>query len=155
MHTCLIDSVLNDALHIVTRCSRSTPMDNIPVLSYIQLAELHCQGVILSLANHSSLDPGHILQGQLTEPQTASKEELKSKHSFAPAAQKLLHNSSELGSCTAQWTNLTWDTEYCKSMLALGVYIPGVSTRPIEMSLTRTAWVKLSRCILALDISIY
>ena len=30
-------------------------------------------------------------------------------------------------------------------MSAIGVYIPRVSTRPIGMSLTRTAWVKLNR----------
>ena len=30
-------------------------------------------------------------------------------------------------------------------MSALGVYIPKVSTRPIGMSLTKTAWVKLNR----------
>ena len=30
-------------------------------------------------------------------------------------------------------------------MSTLGVYIPSVSTRPIGMSLTRTAWVKLNR----------
>ena len=40
------------------------PMSNsnrhLPVLSGIQPAELHCQGVTLSLANRSSLDPGPI-----------------------------------------------------------------------------------------------
>ena len=56
-----------------------------------------------------------------------------------------MHNLSELGIRTVQWTNLTWDTEYSKSMPALGVYIPRVSTRPIGMSWTRTAWVKLNR----------
>ena len=30
-------------------------------------------------------------------------------------------------------------------MSALGVYIPRVSTRPIVMSLTRTAWIKFNR----------
>ena len=45
----------------------------------------------------------------------------------------------------AQWTNLTWDTEYSKSMSALGVYISRVSTRPIGISLTRTARVKFNR----------
>ena len=68
-----------------------------------------------------------------------------SRHPFAPAARKLFHSLSELRIRTAQWTNLTWDTEYSKSMSALGVYIPWVSTRPIGMSLTRTAWVKLNR----------
>ena len=64
-HTRLIDSVLNDALHIVTGCLRSTPTDNLPVLSGIQSAELRRQGATLSLANRSSLDPGHILMERL------------------------------------------------------------------------------------------
>ena len=35
-HTCLIDSVLNDALHIVTGCLRPTSVDNLPAPSGIQ-----------------------------------------------------------------------------------------------------------------------
>ena len=82
--------------------------------------------------------------GQLTEPRDASKERPKSGCPFVPATRKLLRNPSELGIRAAQWTNLTWDTEYSKSMSALGVYISRVSTRPIGMSLTRTAQVKLN-----------
>ena len=78
-HTCLIDSVLYDALRIVTGCLRPTLTDNLPVLSG-QPAELRRQGATLSLANRSSLD--HTLHGQLTEPQAASKEKLKSRHLF-------------------------------------------------------------------------
>ena len=107
-HSRLIDSVLNDALHIVTGYLRPTPTDYLPILSGIQPAELRRQGATLSLANCSSLDPGHILHGQLTEPQAASKKRLKSIHLFAPAVRKILHNLSELGICTTQWTNLTW-----------------------------------------------
>ena len=141
-HTRLIDSVLNDALCIVTGCLLPTLTNNLPVLSGIQPAELRHQGAPLSLANRSSLNPGYILHGQLA---AASKERLKSRCPFVPAARKLLHNLSELGIRAAQWTNLTRDTEYSKSMSALGVYILRVSTRPIEMSLTRTAWVKFNR----------
>ena len=72
-HTRLIDSVLNDALRIVTGCLRSTPTDNLPVLSGIQPAELRRQEMTLSLANRSFLDPGHNLPGQVTEPRAASK----------------------------------------------------------------------------------
>ena len=68
VHTCLIDSILNDTLRIVTGCLRPTPIDNLPVLSDIQLAELHHQGATLSLTNCSSLNPGHLLHQQLTEP---------------------------------------------------------------------------------------
>ena len=118
-------------------------MVNLLVLSGIQPAELCHQSEALSLANHRSLDPGYILHGQLTEPQAASKERLKSRHPLVLAEWKLLHKP-ELGIHTVQWMNLTWDTEYSKSMSALGVYIPRVSTRPIGMSLTKTAWVKLN-----------
>ena len=101
----------------------------------------------LSLASCSFFDLGHILHDQLTEPQAASKERLKSRRPFVSAARKLLHNLFELGIRAVQWTNLTWDTEHSKSMSALGVYIPGVSTRLTEMSLTRTVWVKLIRLL--------
>ena len=97
VHTRLIDSVFNDALCIVTGCLRPTQTDNLPVLSGIQPAELYRQGARLFLAKPSSLDPGHILHGQLTKPQAASKERLKSRHPFVPFARKLLHNLSELG----------------------------------------------------------
>ena len=46
-HTRLIDSVLNDALRIVSRCLRLTPMDHLPILSGIQPAELHRMGATL------------------------------------------------------------------------------------------------------------
>ena len=144
-HTRLIDSVLNDVLLIVTGCLRPTPNGNLPFFSGIPPAELRRQGATLSLTNRSSLDPGHILHEQLTEPQAASKKRLKFRHPFVPAAQKLLHNLSELGIRAAQWTNLTLDTKYSESMSALGVYFPRVSTRPIGRNLTRTAWVKLHR----------
>ena len=94
-HTGLIDSVLNDALRIVTGCLRPTPTDNLPVLSGIQPAELLRQEASLYLAKRSSLDSGHILHSQLAESQAASKERLKSRNPFVPAALKLLHNLSE------------------------------------------------------------
>ena len=49
-HSRLIDSVLNDALRIVTGCLRPTPTDHLPILSGIQPAELRRMGATLSLA---------------------------------------------------------------------------------------------------------
>ena len=60
-HTCLINNVLNDALHIVTGCLCPTPTNHLPVLSGIQPAELCRMGATLSLAHCGSLDPDHIL----------------------------------------------------------------------------------------------
>ena len=60
-HTRLIDSVLNDALRIVTECLRPTPTDHLPVFSGIQSVELRRLGATLSMAYRESLDPDHIL----------------------------------------------------------------------------------------------
>ena len=60
-HTRLIDSVLNDALRIVTGCLRPTSTDYLPVLSGIQPVELRRLGATLSLAHRGSLEPDHIL----------------------------------------------------------------------------------------------
>ena len=65
-HTRLIDSVLNDALRIVTGCLRPIPTNHLPVLSGIQPAELCQTGATLSLAHCGSLDPDHILHGLLS-----------------------------------------------------------------------------------------
>ena len=62
-HTRLIDSVLNNALRIVTGFLRPTPTNYLTVLSGIQPAELSRMGATLSLAHFGSLDPDHILYG--------------------------------------------------------------------------------------------
>ena len=61
-HTRLIDSILNDALRIVTGCLRLTPTDHLSILSGIQPAELCQMGATFSLACRGSLDPNHIFK---------------------------------------------------------------------------------------------
>ena len=73
-HTRLIDSVLNDALRIVTGCLRPTPTDYLPILAGIQPAELRRRGATLSLANRATLNPDHILHEQLVGKQNAHQE---------------------------------------------------------------------------------
>ena len=65
-HTRLIDSVLNDALRIVTGCLCPTPTDHLPMLSGIKPAELRRMGATLSLTHRGSLDHDHILYGLLS-----------------------------------------------------------------------------------------
>ena len=63
-HTHLIDSILNDALCIVTGCLSPTPTENVTVLPGIQPSELRRLGVTLSLANRAIHDLDHVLHGQ-------------------------------------------------------------------------------------------
>ena len=73
-HTRLIDSNLNDALRIVTRCLRPTPTEDLPVLAGIQPAELCRLGATLFLANRAIHDPDHVLYRQLLGQQDAHLE---------------------------------------------------------------------------------
>ena len=96
-HTCLIDSVLNDALRIVTGCMRPTPTDHLPVLSGIQPAELRQMGATLSLAYCESLDPDHILYGLLSGSSDTRQVKLRSRCLFVPAVRNLLDNLARHG----------------------------------------------------------
>ena len=104
-HTRLIDSVLNDALRIVTGCLRPTPTDHLPVLSGIQPAELRRMGATLSLAYRGSLDHDHILYGLLSGSSDTGQVRLRSRRPFVPGARNLLYNLARLGIRASEWTN--------------------------------------------------
>ena len=84
--TRLIDSILNDALHIVTGCCRHTPTEDLPVLAGIQPAELRRLGATLFLANRAIHDPDNVLYRQLVGQQDAHLGRLRSRRPFVPAA---------------------------------------------------------------------
>ena len=144
-HTRLIDSVLNDALRIVTGCLRPPPTDYLPILAGIQPAELRRRGATLYLANRATLNPDHTLHEQLVGKQNVHQGRLKSRRPFVPAAQKLLDSLTESDIRAAQWMDYVWNMEYLKSASKLHAFIPRASPKPLGMGLPRTFWVKLNR----------
>ena len=145
MHTHLIDSILNDALRIVTGCLRSTPTEDLPVLAGIQPAELRRLGATLSLTNCAIHDPDHVLHGQLVGLQDAHLGGLRSRCPFVPAAWRLLSNLSKLDIRVKQSTKHKWNADYLESTSRVRDFLPRVSSRPLGMSLLRTSSVKLKR----------
>ena len=146
-HIRLIDSVLNDALRIVTGCLRPTPTDHLPVLSGIQPAELRRMGATLSLAYRGSLDPDHILHGLLNGSSDTRQVRLRSRRPFVAAARNLLNNLARLGIRASEWTNHKWNAEYCENGSRLRAFVPGNDARPVGMGLPRAAWVELNRLL--------
>ena len=110
-HTCLIDSVLKDALCIVTGCLRPTPTDHLLVLSGIHPAELCRMGATLSSAYCGSLDPNHILYGLLSGSSDTCQ--------VMPIC----------ASCASEWTNHKWKTEYCENASRLHAFVPWTGAR--------------------------
>ena len=143
-HTRLIDSVLNDALRIVTGCLHPTPTNHLPVLSGIQPAELHRMGATLSLAYCGFLDPNHTLYGLLSGSSDTRQARLRSRRPFVAGTQNLLNNLAKRGICTSEWTNHKWKMEYCENASRLHAFVPKTSARPVGMGLPQAAWVKLN-----------
>ena len=144
-HTCLIDSVLNDALRIVIGCLHPTPTDHLLALSGIQPAELRRLGATLSLAYRGSLDPDHILYGLLSGSLDTRQVRPRSRRPFVPAARNLWDNLARLGIRASEWKNHKWKTEYCEGASRLPAFVPRTGARPVGMGLPRAAWVKLNR----------
>ena len=92
-HIRLIDSVLNDALRMVTGCLRPIPTDNLPILAGIQQPGLHRQVTIFLLVNRNILDYEHLLHDLLVRPFDGRQDKLKSRSPFVPAARKLSDNA--------------------------------------------------------------
>ena len=144
-HTRLIDSVLSDALRIMTGCLPPTPTDHLHVLSGIQSAELRLLGATLSLAKRGSLDPDRILYGLLSGFSDTGQVRLRSRRPFVPGARNLLDNLDRLGIRAFEWTNHKWNAEYCENASRLRAFVPETSARPVGMGLPRAAWVRLNR----------
>ena len=102
VHTRFIDSVLTDALRMVTGCLRPTPTDHLFILSGIQPVELCKMGATLSLAHRGSLDPDHILYVLLSGSSDTCQMRLRYRRPFVPAARNLLNNLARLGICTSE-----------------------------------------------------
>ena len=143
--TRLIDSILDDALRIVTGCLRPTPTKDLPVLAGIQPAELRRLGATLFLANRAIHDPDYVLHRQLVGQQDAHLGRLRSRRLFVPAAWKLLGSLSILDIRVKQWTKHKWNADYLESTSRVRAFIPRVSSRQLGMSLPRTSWVRLPR----------
>ena len=144
-HTRLIDSVLNDALRMVTGCLRPTPTDHLPALSGIQPAELCQMGATLFLAHRGSLDPDHIFHGLLSGSSNTRQARLRARRPFVPAARNRLNNLARLGIHASEWKNYKWKMEYCENASRLRAFVPEIGARPVVMGLFRVAWVKLNR----------
>ena len=144
-HTRLIDSVLNDALLMVTGCLRPNPTDHLPVLSGIQPAELRQMAAALSLVYRGSLDPDHILYGLLSGSSDTGQVRLRSRRPFVPGARNHLDNLARLGIRAPEWTNHKWNAKYCENVSRLRAFVPETGDRPVGMGLPRVAWIKLNR----------
>ena len=81
-----------------------TLTEDLPVLAFIQLAELRRLGATLSLANRAIHDPDHVVHGQLVGQQDAHQGRLRSRRPFVPVAWKLLGSLYKLDIRVKQWT---------------------------------------------------
>ena len=88
--------------------------------------------------------PNILLHQLMIKCTTAHEERLQSRHSFDPAARKMINELSKLSTRAAQWTDFKWDTKYSKGQSKLCLFSPRPSARPLGMDLARPVWIRLN-----------
>ena len=87
------------------------------------------------------------LEGTLSQDMSTLSAYLQTwrlKLSHTKTVTNLLKNLASIGIRASEWTNHKWNTEYCENASRLRAFVPETSTRPVEMGLPRTTWVKLN-----------
>ena len=143
-HTRLIDSVLNDALRIVTGCLRPTPMDHLSILSGSSQLSF-ANGGDTFLGSPWISGPRSYLVWFFSGSSDTRQVRLRSKRPFLPVARNFLDNLARLGIRASKWTNHKCKAEYCKNASRLRAFVPRTGARPVWMGLLQAAWVKLNR----------
>ena len=114
-------------------------------LRHPQPAEFRRMRATLSLVHHGFLDPDHILHGLLSGSSVYSPSETKIQTPVCASFAKSFGQPCQLGIRASEWTNYKWKREYCENASRLRASVPRTGVRPVGMSLTREAWVKLNR----------
>jgi len=97
-HTCLTDSVINDALQTVAGYFRPELADNLLILAGTQPAEFRRNGATLSPARRA-MEPGHLFQSAIACPSSGNARHLKSRHQFISPAQQLTSSFDKNDKC--------------------------------------------------------
>ena len=78
-------------------------------------------------------------------PKSGNAWRLKSRHSFVPAAQQFTSSSDNNIRSAALWEDHRWNAKWLDNTTRLCTFIPDTGTHSPEMTLPRTAWVRLNR----------
>ena len=89
---------------------------------------------MLSLARRAQ-GPEHIFNEKLLSTSYKEHRQLKSRHSFVPAALELVKDFSKSDTSVACWLDTKWNTEWQSITFRLRNFIPDVNPKPLEMYL--------------------
>jgi len=94
-----------------------------------QPAELCRNGATLSLARRA-MEPGHLLHSALTCQSSAKTRHVKSRHPFAPAAQKLISSFDNNNNLYAvHWADHQWNVGWVDNPTRLHIFIRDIGTQ--------------------------
>ena len=129
--TYLINSFLIDTMCIVTECLCPIPMDYLPILAGIQLAELHRQGATFSLAYQfdGSYKLTQSVNGKAHDCPQRETKILTPLCACSTQVDQWIIKTEHL-SCTMDWL---WDMKYSEDQSKLCLFVPRSSARPLGM----------------------
>ena len=136
-HVYKVNTVLNDAMRLVSGTLTATPISNLPILSGIPPANLRRNAQTAKLAHKRNGDDSLI-----PAPVALEDQRLARRHFATQTAELLLDRPP---SSLSTWTAELWAEQWMSSNTRLQDFIPVPSTTPSGCHLTRKAWVNLNR----------
>ena len=132
--------------------SASYANGHLPILSGIQIAELRRLGATLFLGKRGTLDPDHILHGQLAGLLDVAQERVKSRRPFVPAARKLFTTYLNLASPRLGGRIIDGALSILNAYLHSMVLFPGPIVGPLEWACPENLGLSSIACGLELSV---
>ena len=144
-HTRKLDSALNEGMRLISGAIRSTPVEQLPVLSGIIPPDIRRQTQKYKLFATARNSETHMLHRKVIA------ESLDTNHSRLTTRKPLLRQARGIGqngeatTTPNTWAINKWQDRWNNSNCQLHHYMPRVSTKPAGKNLHRAHWVKLNR----------
>ena len=137
-HTKKIDIALHDSMRLISGCIRSTPIDNLPILSGIEPPDIRRGKLSLRLHQRATATD-HLLHGKLVSG-AFYKRRLKSRNPLSAR-----HHGPAPETDADIWATNEWKRRWSQSSQQLRAYIGEPRPHPAGCDLPRRDWVLLNR----------
>ena len=140
-HTQTVDSALNDTMRLISGCIRSTPTEQLPIVSGILPPDIRRNTACLKLANRAAAKDDHLLHRAMHRENSLRR--LASRRPAGAHLQELMESAADQPA--EAWSKEAWQRRWDETGSRLYTLMPSVSSAPRRCDLPRRAWTRLNR----------
>ena len=140
-HTPSVDSALNDTMRLISGCIRSTPTEQLPVVSGILPPEIRRNTACFKLANRAAPKEDHLLHRAIHQENPIRR--LATRRPVGAHLRELMESAADQPA--EAWSKEAWQRRWDEAGSRLHTLMPRVSSAPRGCDLPKRAWTQLNR----------